>query len=592
MTNAGIVLKTLDGQALFLQDHDGVWWLGAGGKGEVGETPLETAVRECKEETGLNVKSVQFFAQTPEYTAFICRLKKPVEVHISDEHKQAIWAPVDAAPSPLHPGCLPFLTRDVMTELDIATAIREGVFTSPQPLGQGGSFLFDMRISGTRLSYRHRYKEFTWRDPAMWTSAEMIARCNGLPVIWEHPKTEVMTTEDVETRLVGTIIMPYVKGEELWGIARIMDERAADLLREDQYSTSPGVSYSSETGEGERLELKDGKTLVFEVSPTLMDHLAICELGVWDKQQGPHGIVSEEVNMAKRYDDAKTLTDPEELCTKVPTETRVDRKSKHDEDDKSRHDEDDKYSHHDDEDDKSRHDEDDKFCHDDDNEAMKEHLREEGEELTKIESKPKRKVKARTDDDEDDKSSHHDDEDDKSRHDEDDKHHRNDASVISELAALKRELAALRKATTRVELSEDELAARDAARHRADSVMNELGKPTVRPLEGESALSYRRRVVSQLQHHSKKFASANLKNVNDSAVFDHIEEQVYADAREAARTITDSLGSDDGIRLVEENRGGQVWRRYHGSPISWVRPENCIQYAKIDPYAHSRNRGF
>jgi hypothetical protein len=52
-------------------------------------------------------------------------------------------------------------------------------------------------------------------------------------------------------------------------------------------STSPGVT----PPEGSKaVELKSGDKILLEGLPRVLDHLAVCELGVWDKNAPPSGI--------------------------------------------------------------------------------------------------------------------------------------------------------------------------------------------------------------------------------------------------------------------------------------------------------------
>ena len=76
-------------------------------------------------------------------------------------------------------------------------------------------------------------------------------------------------------------MLPFLRDCEVWGVARIYDEQVAEAMKNWQLSTSPAVVIRK--GESRSTELKDGGTLVLEGEPYLLDHLAICEEGVWDK---------------------------------------------------------------------------------------------------------------------------------------------------------------------------------------------------------------------------------------------------------------------------------------------------------------------
>lgn len=191
----------------------------------------------------------------------------------------------------LHPGCEIALRRLSMNELNVAEAIRDGELTSPQRYEN--VWLFDIRISGTGVAFRSGLKEYAVRDPAFYLTEEFLRRCNGLPVIIEHPPSNklMLDTEEFRDRIVGTVFVPYVKSDEVWGIAKILDERAAKMMREEQLSTSPAVVFrGGDNNDDIRLKTDKGNTVFFEPDPSLLDHIAIVREGVWDKQGPPTGV--------------------------------------------------------------------------------------------------------------------------------------------------------------------------------------------------------------------------------------------------------------------------------------------------------------
>ena len=78
----------------------------------------------------------------------------------------------------------------------------------------------------------------------------------------------------------------------------------------------------------------------------------------------------------------------------------------------------------------------------------------------------------------------------------------------------------------------DAMAAEQA---RADSIFAAHGERAPRPLLGETPLAYRRRLVKSLQSHSTRWKDTNLTAIADSATLNIIQDQVYADAKDAAR---------------------------------------------------------
>lgn len=179
----------------------------------------------------------------------------------------------------LHPGAAVALRRLDMNELDVARAIAAGELTSPQPYQN--MFLFALRITGTGVAYRPALKEFVYRKPSNYLTDDFLQRCNGLAVIMLHPDETLLNSEEFGERVVGSVLLPYIQGDEVWGVAKIYDTEAIELLCSDQMSTSPAVLIR--TTENFKLELGDGKTLLVEGRPSLLDHIAIVPRGVWDK---------------------------------------------------------------------------------------------------------------------------------------------------------------------------------------------------------------------------------------------------------------------------------------------------------------------
>ena len=302
---AGILFVTAD-SALFMRrsgegDHAGTWCI-PGGKLEDGESAEDGAIRETYEEAGVHIKNDELqlwtrnLSTTPDdevdFTTFRVRVSHQFTPRLSDEHNGWAWAPIDSPPQPLHPGAQIALDRFGMDELGVAHAIAEGRLTSPQRYEN--VWLFAVRITGTGVSYRHARKEFVWRDPSIYINDEFLARCNGLAVIWEHPEAALLNDQEFSNRVIGSVMLPYIpadKPDEVWGIAKIYDAEAAREMRSSQLSTSPAVNFADPT-ENDRVTLEDGKIMLIEGKPSLLDHIAICENGVWDKGGDPVGVES------------------------------------------------------------------------------------------------------------------------------------------------------------------------------------------------------------------------------------------------------------------------------------------------------------
>ena len=189
----------------------------------------------------------------------------------------------------LHPGVEVALKRHEMDEGQLARALAAGDISGP--IKFFNSWFFNLRITGVGAAYREQYKEYVWRDPALYMNQGFLDRCNGLPVIIEHPEKMMLDGREYRERNIGSIIYPYLRMDvnEVWGIARILDMDAAEYMQTHQISTSPAVVFRSST-ENTSEELKNGHHLLIEGKPNLIDHLAICEEGVWDKAGKPTGV--------------------------------------------------------------------------------------------------------------------------------------------------------------------------------------------------------------------------------------------------------------------------------------------------------------
>lgn len=187
----------------------------------------------------------------------------------------------------LHPGVAIALKKLRFNEYEVAKAIRDGELASPQKFE---NILFvDMRISGTGVSYRPKLKEWVYRRPENYLTEEFLRRSAGIPIIYEHPEDATLDSDSFGERVVGTMQLPYIKGEDVWGIARIYDKSTQVDIIEGELSTSPSVVFRDPEVNYE-LELDNGETLLVEGEPTYLDHLAICARGVWDKGGEPTGI--------------------------------------------------------------------------------------------------------------------------------------------------------------------------------------------------------------------------------------------------------------------------------------------------------------
>ena len=183
-----------------------------------------------------------------------------------------------------------------MNDLDAARAIATGDLPSPFPFGNAA--LFALRISGTGMAERPDRGESVYRDPAVWLGNEMRLRVLGLPVVIEHPAGGLLNDESYAGSVIGSIVHSYVKDNELWGVARVMDQQAALAMASRDFSTSPSAAFSAGTNSSSP---GAKNTLLVEGNPQLLDHLAVIpngrgadgsavDGGVWGKLKPPSGI--------------------------------------------------------------------------------------------------------------------------------------------------------------------------------------------------------------------------------------------------------------------------------------------------------------
>jgi 8-oxo-dGTP pyrophosphatase MutT (NUDIX family) len=312
----GKVLMGLRAEMGAYQKHWGIF----GGHHEAGETLEVTAIREVMEEAGYVVtdpKRLQSIATTvdgeTEFTYFVYTVDEPFTPRLNHEHIDYQWVEFGSTPDsvcPMIPGFMEVLDslpvrmirRAKMTELDVIRAMRSGHLESGQAFYN--MKLYKMRITGTGVSFRHgtahqpdkagRPDEFVMREPDAFLSQDFMERCNGIPVIFDHPEKAILNSKEFHDRIVGIMVAPWLENGEVWGIAKIYDDDTKTILDAKKMSTSPSVVFL-DSDSTSTIALNDGSQIHIERVPTLLDHLAICEIGVWDKGQDPTGVESGSV---------------------------------------------------------------------------------------------------------------------------------------------------------------------------------------------------------------------------------------------------------------------------------------------------------
>jgi 8-oxo-dGTP pyrophosphatase MutT (NUDIX family) len=628
---AGILFLSPKGTALFLKRgsaaaHFPLCWDFPGGHTEGEETAQETALREAEEEIGPLPKggklvlhtrtktmaadgkdlgvgvpptlgasdagppiasppSVPAAAPPPDdqvdFTTFVMNVETEFAPKLNAEHVGWAWAPITNPPEPLHPGCRISLDRISMNELGVARAIAGGRLTSPQYYEN--MWLFAIRITGTDVAYRNTIDEFVVRKPENYLNDEFLARCNGLSVVYRqrsgkdkgfHPKGALLNSEEFSDRVVGAIFLPYISGSEVWGVAKIYDEACASDMDEKQLSTSPAVFFR-DVSVNSKMQHESGSTLLIEGNPTLLDHVCICEAGVWDKGGEPTGVRSEargdsamaeedvkkdaEEHEDKKADaDAghqldKTLSHIADTVGKMADHlgdlhkrmdsieenfTKKDAKRK----DAAKKDEDE-------EEDKKADDEDDakRLAAD----AKKKKDSEEEEEKK---ADHKKKDAAKKDEEKDEAGEK-----------------KSDAKADSVDPKIQKQIEEIRALIPRAVGDSDYYAITDA-QARADEVFSAFGEHAPRPVHGDTVATYERNCVRLLKKHSAtwKGLEATSAAFADDVSFERIRDQVYADALAAGRSPASV--PDGTIRMVTKRHGGHEINEFFGDPRSWMNP--------------------
>jgi len=453
-----------------------------------------------------------------------------------------------------------------LLETQVINGLVDGTLPSPQVLSN--SLYYKFRFTGTGDVWRDTTGD-TYRRPEHYLNDEVMARAIGVPVVVEHPEKGKLETT---TKLVGTTVHSYVPSdlpEDIWVIARITDGEAQAALLSNELSTSPSVvtAKSSPTEEG---------------APLFIDHLAIVPHGVWDHDNGPNGIV-QDVLIPDIADVAETLVAPESEPVKLEPidvlnaidsiEIKPDSVLSYSKETDMTPEE---------------------------LKAMLagaigEAMKPFNDRLNAMEvradstiGKPSAGMD-KTSEVKDDAASEEEGVICADGGDEDKETKQN-----AEIAALKKELASLKgskketkadaaeetkdpvvadaadeeEEETKADAAEKEEEAMADARTMADSVTMALGQKAIRPFEGEKSLAYRKRVLAKLQQHSAKWATANVKSINDSVLLANIETDVFADSLQAAKS---TLTSPKQLRASKRtDEAGRTITSFYGDMDSWM----------------------
>ncbi len=517
---SGIMFR--QGKFVFLiQRSDDGTWCQPGGTIEPGELAIDAARREVLEETGYQYDGLL----TPrsvygDYLTYRADVPEQFEAKLNDESLAAGWFHIDDLPKPLHQPFAEMLAQQALNETDVAALIADGTLSSPQYFYN--MWMFAIRVTGTGVTWRSADQEMTFRNPDDYLTPEFLQRVAGVPLIWLHPEKRTLDSDEFSRRVIGTLTNAWVADKgEVWAVARVYDAEAAEIMATRQLSTSPTVKFS----EVAQSIIVDGQPLLVEPSPELLDHVAICEQGVWDKLLNPTGVKSDSIPK-----EAENM-DKEELVALI-NQTLDARMAKAD------------------------------------SEAADLKAKADAEEAAKkekadAEAKEAEEAKAKADAEE--KAA-------KEKADAEAKE-KADAEEAEKMAKekadsqLRQEIAELRSRIP-TELSDEERNEVAEAQVKADSVFSSFGKRAPIPLSGEKPMAYRRRLMIQLQEHSPDFKAVDLSAIADSQLLSAAEKHIYADAQKAASL---SVGPGMLREIKRKDATGREISTFEGDPsVTWA----------------------
>lgn len=527
---SGIMFR--QGNFVFLiQRSDDGTWCQPGGTIEPGELAIDAARREVLEETGYQYDG----PLTPhsvygDYLTYRADVPEQFEAKLNDESLAAGWFHIDDLPKPLHQPFAEMLAQQALNETDVATLIADGTLSSPQYFIN--MWLFAIRVTGTGVTWRSADQEMTFRNPDDYLTPEFLQRVAGVPLIWLHPEKRTLDSDEFSKRVIGTLTNAWVADKgEVWAVARVYDAEAAEIMATRQLSTSPTVRFS----EVAKSIIVDGQPLLVEPSPELLDHVAICEQGVWDKLLAPTGVKSDSIpEEAEKMDEEKIVA--------LINQTLDARMAKADEEKEA------------------------KAKADAEEAAKKEKAdaeEKEAEEAKAAKEKADAEAKAKADESELKKRENE-------AKGEDDKLERERKEREREKAdsQLRQEIAELRSRIP-TELSDEERNEVADAQVKADSVFSSFGKRAPVPLSGEKPMAYRRRLMIQLQEHSPDYKAVDLSAIADSQLLSTAEKHIYADAQKAASL---SVGPGMLREIKRADATGRQISTFEGDPAATWAP--------------------
>ena len=240
---AGILFRTPKGKMLFLKRSKDGEWDTPGGGDDAGESPVQTAIRECQEEIGFYpAGDLQLLDRQGdekkglEYCMFTQEVPVKFTPVLNDEHTDFVWAKMDDLPKPLHPkleACLQEKYGAAMAG-DVRGDERDNGLSLAFDRGSVRTYDVDgrMRVEMTNISkanicgylggeipdweslgLEEKRMYQLLRDPEELEKA--APTFNGIPLLnthvpsmaWDHPKGKVVGTTGTDARFKA----PYLQ---------------------------------------------------------------------------------------------------------------------------------------------------------------------------------------------------------------------------------------------------------------------------------------------------------------------------------------------------------------------------------------------
>jgi hypothetical protein len=479
----------------------------------------------------------------------------------------------------LHPGAAAAIARLSADELGIARMMASGDLVSPQ--FYHNLALYNMRVTGTGISYRGALDEFVYRRPENYLTSEFLARIGGLPVIWIHPKKNLLNSQEFGNRVVGAVMLPFIRDDEVWAVCRIYDDSAIAEMAAEQMSTSPAVLLDKST----KLTTESGERLLLEEKPALIDHLAIVSKGVWDKGQEASGVETEAIiigdsSMAAEHEkekDDSAKADAARADAEKQMHEKLDAMSKGVADAAKMMDACMKRMDAWEEKEKEREDKAKKDAAKADAEKEEHKDRKDGEEEKSDRKDAKKDGEKEEPEEEREKAKRL--AADKSKKDAEEHERKDAARADAAVSGLEARLSAQQVMIDKLlasaprEISDAERAKFADIQSRADEALAMHGKRAKEQMLGETVIAYRRRMANELKKYSARWKDFPLEGIRDDAFEAQIEAQIYADAEIAARNPTD-IAEGDLICRPRPTGPRQLHHinEYFGSPRAWMDP--------------------